>query len=62
MPPTSSFPLIDRLFDGHFAEWLQEARAAGESFEAIARRLAAEHDIEVTGETIRRWCGEVVAS
>lgn len=62
MPPTSSLPLVDRLFGGRFGEWLEAARAGGDSFEVIARRLADEHDITVTGETVRRWCSELEAS
>lgn len=59
MPPTSSLPLVDKIFDGKFAEWLTEARAQGASYESIARRLADEHDVHVTGETLRRWCAEL---
>lgn len=50
------FPLFDRILGGKLAEQLAAWRAEDLSFDAIARRLGAEHDIEVTGETVRRWC------
>lgn len=52
-------PLIDRLLDGKLADYLTEHRTAGLSFDAIGRRLANEHDVNVTGETVRRWCVEL---
>lgn len=52
-------PLIDRLLDGKLADYLSDRRAEGLSFDAIGRRLANEHDVSVTGETVRRWCVEL---
>lgn len=49
-------PLVDRLLDGKLEELLTEMRADEQSYDTIARRLHAEHDIDVTGETVRRWC------
>lgn len=56
MPPTDTFPLADRLVPGGLAAFLASARAAGDSFETIAYKLRAEHDIPVSSETIRKWC------
>lgn len=56
MARTSSLHLVDRILDGRLAQELTERRAAGDSYNAIARWLAAEHDLEPTGETVRQWC------
>lgn len=48
-------PLVDRILHGRLHALISERLAAGDSFEQVARWLAAEHDIEVTGETVRRW-------
>ena len=58
MPPTNSYPLIDRIFGGRLAAWLAQSRADGDSFQTIANRLFVEHGIRVSDETIRRWCSE----
>lgn len=55
MPPRSTYPLLDRLLDGHLAERLTERRAAGESFDTIAEALRREHGVSVSGATVRRW-------
>lgn len=49
-------PLVDRLLDGKLAELLSAMRADDQSYDSIARRLHVDHDIDVTGETVRRWC------
>jgi hypothetical protein len=51
----STFPLVDRILDGRLAEYIATARENGDSFERIARNLHADHGIDVTGETIRKW-------
>lgn len=51
--------LVDRLLKGRLAESLTAWRDEGLSFESMAFRLHAEHDIEVTSETVRRWYGEL---
>lgn len=58
VPPHSLYPLVDRLLGGRLHEILGEQIAAGQSFERIARWLAIEHDVDVTGETVRRWWRE----
>lgn len=51
-----TFPLVDRLVPGGLAAFLAAARADDESHETIAFRLRTEHDLEVSGETVRKWC------
>ena len=55
MAGRSSFHLVDRILDGHLAEFLTEARANGQSFETIARDLYIQFDIEISSHAIRRW-------
>lgn len=47
--------MADRMADGTLAERLKGLRAAGESWEAIARQLYDECGIEVSGQTLRTW-------
>lgn len=56
MAPTTSLPLVDRLLDGTLEAELRRRRAIPDSFETIARWLIAEHDIDVSSATVRRWC------
>ena len=56
MPSTSSFPLVDRIVGGTLRGELARRRAAGESYAVIARWLAVEHQVDLTGETVRQWC------
>lgn len=51
----STYPLVDRLFDGQLQERLDEWREAGHSFETIARLIHDEVGHEVSGSTVRRW-------
>ena len=55
MARTSSQPLVDRLLQGRLEQELKDRRAAGDSYAAIARWFAAEHDLEITPETVRQW-------
>lgn len=56
MPRPDLFPFVDRLVEGGLTEYLRKARGKGESFHRISSRLAEEHDVPVSVETIRRWC------
>lgn len=56
MAPTDTSKLVDRLIPGGLAAYLTEARENGQTFADITFRLRTEHDIEVTQETVRRWC------
>ncbi len=62
MPPTDTFPLVDRLVPGGLAEWLAQARRSGGSFETIAFQLRSEHDISVSSDTIRSWVARTSGS
>lgn len=55
MPPSSTFPLADRIMGGTLAEYLRDARDRGDSFEAITFALRNDHDLTVSTATIRRW-------
>lgn len=56
MAPTDTFQLVDRIVPGGLDAFLEAARDEGQSYRTIASRLLAEHDIEITSETIRQWC------
>lgn len=56
VPPTDSFRrLVDRTIDGGLDAFLLDARARGESYQTTQARLLAEHDIDVSAETVRNW-------
>ncbi|MEM9611137.1 MAG: hypothetical protein AAGA99_27265 [Actinomycetota bacterium] len=55
MPRTSRLHLVDRLLDGGLRKFIVERHEAGESYDSIAWALRDEHDVEVTGETLRVW-------
>lgn len=56
MAPTDTSKLVDRIIPGGLSDYLTTARDSGETYANIAFRLRTEHDIEVTQETVRRWC------
>lgn len=56
---TPLLPFVDRILDGKLTTILTAWKAEGLSNEAVARRLHAEHDIDVTAETVRKWCIEL---
>lgn len=60
MAPTDTSKLVDRLIPGGLGPYLTAARGAGDTFAEIAFRLRTDHAIEVTQETVRRWCGMYV--
>lgn len=55
MKPSPNFRMADRLADGKLAEIITTYRLEGLSFDDIARRLFADHGIEVTRQTIANW-------
>lgn len=59
MPPVSTLPLVDRILDGRLAELLTRWRGEGLSYEAISRRMAVEHDLEIGADTIRAWARQL---
>lgn len=52
-------PLVERLVGGDLAGVLQKWRDDELTLDEMAARMGAEHDIEVSRETIRRWCHEL---
>lgn len=52
-------PLVDRVLAGRLDDFLREARDNGQSAAATSRRLFAEHGIEVSAETVRKWFAEL---
>lgn len=58
----STFPLVDRILDGHLEQFLTEHRARGLSYEAIARELYKQFDIDVSAKAVRRWLLAVEAA
>ena len=48
-------PLVDRVIPGGLEKYLADAYGKGESTYTIAERLHAEHDVEVSAETVRTW-------
>jgi transposase-like protein len=51
--------MADRLLDGQLREVLGALYVDTRSWEEVSRRLFAEHGIRVTGQTLRRWNGEL---
>lgn len=62
MAPRSQLPLVDQIMGGRLLEILTGWRNEGLSFDAIARRLETEHQIVVTGETVRNWFADLQAA
>ena len=56
--PVQMRPLVDRILSGRLTEVLTAARREGLSYERIARRLGSDHNIDITGEQVRKWCIE----
>lgn len=53
------FRMADRLAGGRLAATLRRLRSDGLSYEAIGRRLYAEHGIEASRQTVARWGAEL---
>jgi hypothetical protein len=49
----------DRLLGGALESLVRDERARGQSFEAIAQEIAVEHNIRVTGQTVRMWARDL---
>jgi hypothetical protein len=60
MTAPTVFDLANRIVGGDLPAKLEEWRTEYEmSFDAIARRLHRDYDLEVTGEAIRSWWGKL---
>lgn len=55
VPTGNLWPLADRILDGNLSAYLRQCRRQGMSAERIARELRADHDINVSRETMRNW-------
>ncbi len=49
------FRMADRMVDGRLAQIIVGYHAAGHPAEHVSRLLWAEHGIDVSGQTLRRW-------
>lgn len=56
MPQPDLFPLIDRLVQGGLEAFLLRRRGEGDSYQQIAFDLKRLHDVDLSVETVRRWC------
>lgn len=55
-------PHLNAVLPGGLAKWLDEHRAAGTSYEQMMLRLAIDHRVEVSRESIRRWVTKLDAA
>lgn len=55
------FRMADRLVDGRLAEIIVGYHAEGHPAEHISRLMWAEHGVDVSGQTLRRWVPVLVA-
>lgn len=62
MVASSNFQMADRVLDGQLREVLARLYVDTRSWEEVSRRLYAEHGVRVTGQTLRRWNGELQIS
>ncbi len=56
--PSANWRMADRLCDGRLLDIIRDHTTDGLSPDAIASRLFADHGVEVTGRTVRRWIDE----
>jgi IS30 family transposase len=59
---TPAFRMADRMVGGRLLEIVREELAAGRSPEEISRTLYADHGVEVSGTTLRRWLAQEPAA
>ena len=55
------FRMADRMVEGRLAQIIVDYHAEGHSHEHISRLLWAEHGIDVSGQTLRRWVPMLLA-
>lgn len=55
MPTSPEYRMADRILDGRLEEVLRGLYAESGAWEVVSRRLFAEHDIAISGQTLRRW-------
>lgn len=60
MPPrTAHFRMADRVLDGQLEATLRRLYLETGSWEDVSRRLFAEYQIVVVGQTLRRWAKQL---
>jgi hypothetical protein len=59
MANRSTYPLVDRLFDGGLERSLRFWRVKGFSHEKIARLIEARTEHPSSATTVRRWCTDL---
>lgn len=52
----ASFDLFDRLMGGRLERRLRSLADEGHTYVRMAERLRSDNDIDVSHETVRRWC------
>jgi hypothetical protein len=56
---SSTFQMADRVLNGQLRQVLTDFYLDTRSWEEVSRRLYAQHDIRISGQTLRRWNGEL---
>lgn len=51
--------MADRLLDGALIEFMTAAYDESHSWEEVSRRLLTQHNVVVTGQTLRKWAHEL---
>lgn len=59
MVASPNFQMADRVLDGRLRQVLTDLYGETRSWEEVSRRLYAEHNVRVTGQTLRRWNAEL---
>ncbi len=58
---TSTYPLVDQILGGNLAKTLTDWREEGLTYRQMSDRLKAEHGVDISIETVRRWMSEGAA-
>jgi len=53
--PSPLYRLIERQLDGTLADFVARHRTDGATWPEIAADVSAKTDVEISGETLRRW-------
>jgi hypothetical protein len=60
LPPNNARrELVDRVLGGRLRDVLQRYRDDGLTLDEMAVRFKTDHDIKVSREALRRWCGDL---
>lgn len=58
---SSLYRMADQVCDGNLAQIISDLRADGLSYGQVAKRLYANHGIDVSGQTVANWCKQAAA-